>query len=571
MKPTVRTRSLLLFPALLCVTLAAQEHKELGRMWTFENAPLEWFQQAYDFTPSPEWLEHARLSSLRMPSGCSASFVSPLGLIMTNNHCARDAVAKMQGEHDWVRDGYYAGSFDGEVKLPGLSVQQLVATKDVTKEVHAGAAPKDLEKAADEQEPGLKHQCVSLFQGGMYHLYSYNTWKDLRLVCTPHLQSAHFGGDPDNFCFPRYALDFTFLRAYADDKPAETSKFYFTWKTAGPTENELVFVTGNPGSTGRLQTVAQCETLRDLVYPTNLVRVRAAIEQMNKEAASSVEKEKELRTAILGLENTRKAFEGYLDGLRNPRIMEIKQKAEAAIRAAVDADPALKDKYGDAWDKVAELEKQRRELIEAKAKPGEIQKVQTEEREHATRIGEAFFAVYGTRIPPDATFTLRLSDGVVRGFKMNGTIAPYFTSLYGLYARHTEFGGVHPFDVPQPWLEKKGELDLRTPVNFVATCDIIGGNSGSPMIDKQQNVVGLIFDGNIEMLGNNYVFDDEVARTVCVHPAFIVEALRKIYGAGKLADELEQNARKAEAIDPGRAETPAKADKGEPVKAGRGN
>src|SRR5690242_20048436 len=202
----------------LAAVLPAQEHKELGRMWTFENAPLAWFEKAYDFRPSPEWLEHARLSSLRMPSGCSASFVSSQGLIMTNNHCARDAVSQVQGKHDWVRDGFYAGSFDNEVKLPGLAVEQLVATRDVTKDIQGAedveARSNEVVAKAKAAQPELTHRVVTLYQGGMYQLYSYRVWNDLRLVCTPHLQSAHFGGDPDNFCYPRYALDFTFLRAY---------------------------------------------------------------------------------------------------------------------------------------------------------------------------------------------------------------------------------------------------------------------------------------------------------------------------------------------------------------------
>ena len=259
---------------------------------------------------------------------------------------------------------------------------------------------------------------------------------------------------------------------------------------------------------------------------------------LDERAEESPEQEKQLRNDILGMENTRKAFQGYLDGLRNERIMAIKAKAETQLRAAVAVDPDLQVKYGAAWDELAELQLQKAEAMGDRAA---VRKLQQSERALNKRIGEACFAVYGTTIPPDATFTLRLSDGVVRGFPMNGTVAPYFTSLYGLYARNTEFGDEYPFNVPKIWLDREKDLDLTTPFNFVATCDIIGGNSGSPMIDKEQNIVGLIFDGNIEMLGNNYVFDDEVSRTVSVHPAIIIESLRKIYDAGKLADELEDH------------------------------
>jgi hypothetical protein len=560
--------SLPILAALLCVPLSAQTRKELGRMWTFENAPLGWFQEAYDFTPSHEWLEQARLASLRFGRGCSASFVSPHGLIMTNHHCARDDVAKVQKENDWVRDGYYAGSYDGEIKLPGLTVQQLLATKDVTADVRAGKTQDDLIAEAKAAQPDLTHQWVSLYQGGMYQIYSYRVWDDIRLVCAPHGQSAHFGGDPDNFCYPRWGLDFTFCRAYVDGKPADTSKHCFTWKTAGPSDGELVFVTGNPGRTGRLQTLAQCEYMRDVQYPRQLETIRGRLATMYEKAKESPEEEKKLRTQILGLENSRKAFEGYLDGLKTARILAIKQKAEADLRAKVDADPALKDKYGDAWDKVAAVQARKAELFGQQEAQQELQDLQKQEAEQVKRIGEACFAVYGTSIPPDATFTLRLSDGLVKGYKMNGTLAPYFTSLYGLFARHTEFGGVHPFDLPQAWLDKQDKLDLKTPFNFVATCDIIGGNSGSPMIDKHQNVVGLIFDGNIEMLGNNYVFDDEVARTVCVHPAIIIESLRKIYGAGKLADELEKRPPRGGAAS-ARGAKPAPAKAGGPQRGDR--
>lgn len=520
-------------------------------MWTFESAPLGWFQQAYDWQPTKEWLDHARLASLRLgrvdkarPDGfawfCSASFVTPYGLIMTNHHCSRDFLVAVQGEKDLLKDGYYAGSYEAEIKVPGGAVSQLVAQLDVTKEVAASSTAAVLEEAK-KREPGLLHQVIALYQGGNYQLYSFKVYDDLRIVCAPHGQSAHFGGDPDNFCFPRWGLDFTFLRAYENGQPADTSKHCFQWKTAGAKEGDLVFVTGNPGRTGRLQTHAQCEYLRDHFYPGQLKMIHQMLDKMNADAKESPAKEKELRARILQIENQRKAMQGYYDGLQNPRILAIKQKAESELRAAVGKSEELQKKYGDAWDKIAQLQQAKVEAL------GNVEKTKAlvaEEAAQQKRIGEACFAVYGTSIPPDATMSLRISDGLVKGYAMNGTLAPYFTSLYGLFARHHEFGGVHPFDLPQAWLDAEKKLDLKTPFNFVATCDIIGGNSGSPMIDKEQNVVGLIFDGNIEMLGNNYVFDDEVSRTVSVHPAIIVEALRKVYGAGKLADELERKGAK---------------------------
>ncbi|MGE3171280.1 MAG: S46 family peptidase [Planctomycetota bacterium] len=531
--------------AALAALLPAQERKELGRMWTFENAPLGWFQEAYDFAPTQEWLDHARLASLRLGSVqengevrwfCSASFVSPYGLIMTNHHCARGEVAKVQGEHDWVKDGFYAGSYDAEVKLPGVMVSQLVSMKDVTAQVREQGQEAVL-AAAKEAEPERRHELIALYQGGMYQLYTFRVWDDLRYVCAPHGQIAHFGGDPDNFCYPRWGLDFTFLRAYDDGRPASTADMCFEWKTEGAGEGDLVFVTGNPGSTGRLQTMSQCEFQRDHLFPGRLAGIHKTLAQLNEDAKASPQKEKELRTEILQFENTRKAFQGYLDGLQNDRIMAIKQRAEDDLRTAVAASPELQGRYGEVWDKIAALQQQK---VAALGDREQMRDIGAQEAALQKQVGEACFAVYGTSIPPDATMSLRISDGLIKPYAMNGTIAPWFTSLYGLFARYTEFGGEHPFDLPQAWVDAESRLDLKTKFNFVATCDIIGGNSGSPMIDRDQNVVGLIFDGNIEMLGNRYVFDDEVSRTVSVHPEIIIESLRKVYGAGALADELEK-------------------------------
>ena len=540
-----RAAGLLLPIAALLAPAQAQAHKELGRMWTFEAAPVGWFQQAYDFAPTDEWLERAKLSSLRFgrvgDNGdvrffCSASFVSPNGLIMTNHHCSRDVIVAVQGTADWLKDGYYAASYEREIKAPGFVMTQLLTQRDVTKEVAANGE-KAVLAAAKEEHPELRHEVIALYQGGNYQLYSYKVYDDLRLVCAPHGQSAHFGGDPDNFCYPRWGLDFSFLRAYEGDKPVDSSAHYFTWKTEGAKEGDTVFVTGNPGRTGRLQTLAQCEFLRDHLLPNRVAATEQALRDLNAKAAESAENERTMRADILRQENTRKALQGYLDGLRNPRILEIKQRAESALRQEVAKNPELQKDYGDTWDKIAALQQ---EKVAALKDPAKMVQLQRDEAALNKRVGEAAFAVYGTSIPPDATMSLRISDGVVKGYPMNGTLAPYFTTLYGLFARHHEFGGVHPFDLPQVWLDREKQLNLATPYNFVATCDIIGGNSGSPMIDKELNVVGLIFDGNIEMLGNNYVFDDQISRTVSVHPAIIIESLRKIYDAGKLADELER-------------------------------
>jgi hypothetical protein len=530
-------------------------HKELGRMWPFEHAPVAFFEHEYGFSPSAEWLEAVRLASLRYGEWCSASFVSPRGLIMTNHHCARDNVAAVTPEgKDWLTTGFFASSLDEEVKIPGLTVQQLVSMKDVTSAMNEGVAKdlagEELAKALDanekrilaeagKAEAELLHEVVSLYQGGSYQLYSYKVYRDIRLVGTPDLKIAAFGGDPDNFTYPRFSLDFSFVRAWENDKPADTSAHYFKVKARGAKEGETVFVSGNPGSTGRLDTLAQMEFLRDLEYPAILRQVKAQLQNL-REREKAGEKG-DLRGEILNLENTLKAYTGYLDGLRNDKVMEIKRKAEKELREKVAADPALVERFGDPWKRLEEIVAEKRDLIrERKAGFRErFAALGPEEETLVKRIGEAFFSVYGTAVPPDATFTLRLSDGVMKSYPMNGTIAPYFTSLYGLFARNTEFGNEGAFALEPKWLEKLGELDLTTPFCVVSTCDIIGGNSGSPMIDRDLKVVGLVFDGNIESLGNRFVYTDDVARTVSVHPAIILESLRKIYGAGKLADEFE--------------------------------
>src|SRR5262249_815661 len=367
------------------------------------------------------------------------------------HHCARVAVSTAQGERDLLRDGFYAGDYEHELKLEGLHVQQLLATKDVTADVQGGKKLDDLVKAMNDAEPKLLHQGIALYQGGMFQIYTYRVWDDLRLVCVPHGQSAHFGGDPDNFCYPRFGLDFSFLRAYADGKPADTHEHFFAWNSKGPADGELVFVVGNPGSTGRQLTVAQCEYQRDVFLPTRLAETKKKLADLYEKAKDPAQ-ERGLRAEILGRENTRKAIQGYLDGLLDAHVMGIKRHAEQEGRKAVDADPKLKAKDADAWTNIEALCGKRRELP-ATATDDQKKELADAEAKELQRVGEAWFAVYGTKIPPDATMSLRISDGVVKGFPSNGTKAPFFTSLYGLFARWTEFGGVHPFDLPQAWID----------------------------------------------------------------------------------------------------------------------
>ena len=683
----------------LTSTTLAQENQELGRMWTFENPPLAYLEKEYGFKPDQKWLNSLRLGSLRLGgedvlSGfCSASFVSPKGLIMTNNHCVRDAVASTRaGGPNMIKTGFVAAAMEQEIRLRSsatewLTVAQLNKISNVTDKVNEGVTSSDNETktkekreankekilaAAKQADPKLVPQIVSLYQGGIFQLYQYRVYSDLRLVCIPHLQTAHFGGDPDNFTYPRYSIDFAFLRAYEDGKPADTTKHYFKWKSGGAKKNELVFVPGNPGTTNRLFTKAQMEFERDIKIPiivellTNRLRIFRQIIRRFPQA------EPQFRTQILGWENGQKATRGNVHGLKDAKLMAQKTAAEKAFKGRVMADEKLAAKYGNLWDRIASVVEEQK-LHEAPARfhatgnsylldaavsivrsadPTETEegRKQAAERlagltaqtrgqdlqenvisrpmfeDHVIRargwlrendpffskvlggknggeflaglrgsvvgsaeqrdalvksgwkaiqeskdpaivaarelvtlmrknekkgeeldakdealgaeIGKALFACYGTKVSPDATMTLRFTDGVVKGFPCNGTIAPFRTTFYGLYARNAEFDSEHPFDLPRIWLERESKIDMTKSVNFVSTNDITGGNSGSVVVNKALEVVGLIFDGNIESLHNDFLFKDDVPRSVSVHVDGIMESLLKVYDAHRVAKEL---------------------------------
>jgi hypothetical protein len=662
---------------------------EFGTMWTFDAPPLDYWATRYGFTPDQAWLDHVRLASVRLP-GCSSSFVSADGLIMTNHHCVRGCISAVSPpDTNYLHLGFVAPSRPEEKVCPNTYVDQLVAIEDVTARIRAavtasGAAEQvaqresavDAIRTACETETGLRCQVVAFYNGGMYSLYTYRRFGDLRLVMAPELDIAYFGGDPDNFTYPRYNLDVAFLRAYEDGQPVRPSNF-LTWSDAGAFEDELVFVVGNPGSTGRLLTLAQMEYLRDVEYPSRLRDLETRLAILRDLAAADPAVARRYENMIFGSANTQKATLGYRAGLLDPEIMARKTLFEADFRARIDADPALAARYGGVWEDIAGaqlelatfepharfysfagstilgtamdlvrmtsqarlpeadrvpgwsdermealrpallrerpldaslerrqlaawLERAREELggsdplvrtlladrtpeaaatalvqgsrvhdlasrralveggahaIEQSRDPAIVAARALDtasagylRRQAALRavisagvekLGEAIYAAYGQALPPDATFTLRISDGVVKGFPMNGTIAPYRTSFYGLYARSAEFESQFPFVLPDRWREREGRLDLAAPLNFVATPDIIGGNSGSPVINRRGEVVGVVFDGNIEMLPNRFIFTDDVSRSVSVHSVAIMEALRRIYDAGHIADELE--------------------------------
>jgi hypothetical protein len=685
MSPIVRWSVLLSGAIFFTAVVAADEG-----MWTFDNPPTKLIQQKYGFTLTKDWLDHVRLSSVRLNDGGSGSFVSSHGLLLTNHHVARGQLQKNStAEHDYIKNGFYAHSQLEEMKSPDLEVNVLISTEDVTTRIQnavKGAKNPDQEFAARKkaiaeieseslQKSGLRSDVVTLYQGGEYWLYRYKKYTDVRLVFAPEQQIAFFGGDPDNFTFPRYDLDMALFRVYENGKPIDTPN-YLKWNPRGAAAGELVFVSGNPGSTQRMETMSQLEFQRDVALQNELLLLRRRIEVLRKFSATSAEHERQASSDIFGLENSVKALAGDLKGLQDKRIMDTKRADEEKFRAAVMGRPDLKGQYGNAWSEISEAERKaasrikeqffhstnsrysaiamnivqyvaeikkpdgerlvgyhdaqleslrfamfspapidrdleianitgalqldleqmgpndpylkivlagkspqqvatdliggtklddasfRKKLVEggeaavaASADPMIVlarkldpmrrelikwleDNVESVEIRGGEQLGKARFAVFGKSTYPDATFTLRLSYGQVKGYPMNGTEAPPKTTLYGLYDRSASFDNQGPFYLPSRFAENRSKLDLSTPMNFVTTNDIIGGNSGSPVIDKNGTIVGLIFDGNIESLVGDYVYDIETNRAVAVHTAAMTEALRKLYGADALLNEM---------------------------------
>jgi hypothetical protein len=659
--------------------------KEFGTMWTFDAPPLAYWKATYDFAPDQAWLDHVRLASVRLP-GCSASFVSGQGLVMTNHHCARACISAVSpADTNYQESGFVAKGIAEEKKCAGLYVDQLQSIEDVTARLAPlegdalAAASAEIQKACADA-PDVTCQVVPLYNGGRYSLYKYRRFGDVRLVMAPEEAISFFGGDPDNFTYPRYDLDLTLLRVYQNDRPS-APKDFLRWSANGAADGEAVFIIGNPGSTGRLLTMAQMEYLRDVQYPDQLAQLDRQVAALREVSKAGPEARRANENAIFSALNAKKAITGYRTGLLDSTIMARKAKFEREFRGRIEADAALKAKYGSAWDEIAAAQKERtgiaaearwhtfgnstllgaagllarlpaqaalpdsarlpqyrgpglanaRAQLEAdipvnpaleklllaahlKAAAAELPATdpylqallagRTPEaaaaalvdgtklgdkaarvallkggaravaaskdpmmvvarailpivdplamriaRQNATitanaaRIGQATYAAYGTALPPDATFTLRITDGVVKGFPYNGTVAPYKTSFYGMFAHAAEFDHKPPYRLPDRWMAKRGSINMETPLDFVSTTDIIGGNSGSPVINRSAEVVGLVFDGNIEMLPNRFIFTDEVARSVSVHSEAIVEALRSVYEAGWIADELEGTAR----------------------------
>jgi hypothetical protein len=659
-------------------------------MWTFDNPPMKLLKEKYNFVPTQQWLDHLRLSSVRLNDGGSGSFISAHGLLLTNHHVALGQLQKNStAERDYVRDGFYAATPDQEMKSQDLEVNVLMSLEDVTAKVNAAvqgsknseeefakrkAAIATLERESTEKT-GMRSDVVTLYQGGEYWLYRYKKYTDVRLIFAVEQQTAFFGGDPDNFTYPRYDLDMAIYRVYENGKPID-SKDYLKWNAKGAEDGDLVFVSGHPGSTQRSDTYAELEFDRDSETPMVLELIKRRIAMLKDYSARGTEQTRQAASQIFSLENGRKVYEGRLIGLQDKGLMDKKRKEEADFKAKVEANPEWKKEYGSAWDKDAKaVEKDRSRIkeqfyrgtdsqlaglainlvtyvAEVKKPDGERlpgfhesqleslrvklfspapvypeleiarltsslnadlkgigaddpwvkavlngrtpeqaakelvsgtkladpayrktlvdggqaavdastdsmivmarkidpirreqikwmeDNVQSVQQQAGEQLGKARFAVYGKSTYPDATFTLRLSYGQVKGYPMNGTIAPPKTTMFGLYDRAASFSYKEPFDLPKRYMDGRDKLDLSTPINFVTTNDIIGGNSGSPVVNREGEIVGLIFDGNIESLVGDFVYDGTANRAVAVHTAGMTEVLIKLYGAQKLVDEI---------------------------------
>ncbi len=681
-------RTIFLF---LCASWAA--HSDEG-MWLFNDPPTKALKDKYHFDASPAWLEHLQKASVRFNDGGSGSFVSANGLVMTNHHVGTDCIQKLgTQEHDYIKTGFYAKTPAEESKCADLELNVLMSIEDVTGRVNAavkgGGDPAAAEKARRavintiEKESldktGLRSDVVTLYNGGVYNLYRYKRYTDVRLVFAPEKDAAFFGGDPDNFEYPRYDLDICFFRVYENGKPLQV-EHYLKWSPQGAKDGELIFVSGNPGSTSRLDTLRHLEFLRDFANPfvMNLLRRREVLLRVYSERDR--ENLRRAQDELFGIENSRKAYFGMQAGLQDPPLMYRKRTEEEQLREAVNRDPKLRSAYGPAWDEVAAtletlrriyadyfllergaafhsqlfeiarglvrladesrkpngerlreyseagLESLKQELfssapiyddldtllladslsmfaemkgmddelvrkvltgkspearaselvrgtklkdvaerkrladggitaIDASSDPmvllarlvdPEARKVRSvydnqvdEPRRQAyAKIAQARFAVFGKNIYPDATFTLRLSFGEVKGYEENGKPVGWSTTLGGAFAHAADHGNQEPFHLPASWFEKKDQLNLSTPLNFVNTADIIGGNSGSPVVNRAGELVGIIFDGNIQSLVLDYIYTDKEARALAVHSAAIIEALKKIYGTDRVLADL---------------------------------
>ncbi|MCF6240860.1 MAG: S46 family peptidase [Bacteroidales bacterium] len=525
---------------------------DFGSMWTFDAVPLDKYQQKYGFTPDKTWLEHVQKSALQFGRGCSGAFVSEDGLIMTNHHCVRGRLKDIEKEDEsLMRNGFYAKSLDEERKIPGMFVDQLISITDVTQAVlKAMAKGKTGEEKIElknneidklikkyEKKTGLVCKVVTLYNGGKYSLYAYKRYNDIRLVMVPDFQIAATGWDWDNFTYPRYELDFAFCRAYDETgKPVKVEN-YFTWSKKGAQAGEAIFVIGRPGNTDRLLSVNELKYYRDVLYPPILTMLNDRYHKAFKdyEQAAPEDKERKLST-MLGVANGRKYYAGLLMALNDKYIMAKKEDFEKKLKAKVAADPVLKAEYGTLWDNIDKI------IAQMKEHPDKRNDLKASLDVLNQKLGRLIFDAYGSQIPPDATITLRISDGTIKAYEYNGTIAPGKTTYYGLWDRYYSFGQKdYPWGLHPRWQKVPEGLDLSIPVGFASTNDIVGGNSGSSVINTKGEVVGLIHDGNLESLAGAYIFLEENNRAVATDSWGLMEALKLVYKTNRLVRELENS------------------------------
>ena len=666
--------------------------EDFGTMWTFDAVPTGRFAKLYEFEPTTEWLDDVRLSALEFSTGCSASFVSEDGLIMTNHHCIRGLLPSIQQDGENLqRDGFYAETMDAERVFPRIYVDQLQSIQDVTTDIQTAMAKgkndeeqlslRDERIAAltrEGEKGGQKCRVITLYNGGKYVLHTYRRYGDVRLVMAPDVQITATGWDWDNFTYPRYELDFAFLRAYdAEGKPVKSPHF-FQWSEKGAEENEPVFIVGRPGDTDRLLSLAELNYYRDAWVPTILTLFNEKYQAQFEHYQAHPEREAQLLADLLSVANGRKVFAGYQLALHDEYLMAKKQDFERELKKRMNEDETLKATFGDLWEKIekasgvldqhfttlfahqissftsperllfaqklvdyarqTELPEEERDLegLE-KLKSELVLTIEDEEMEqlrirtHANflvkvlgsdspasktaykglsgseavqfvlknsrladpeavlemledpqlilnskdpylqfallsaerlaaigpeyqaaqgalaiqnqRLAKLIFAAFGTAMPPDATSSLRISDGRVKGYEYNGTLAPAKTTYYGLWDRYYSFNKTYPWGLHERWKTPPPGLDLSIPICFASDNDIVGGNSGSAVINRNAEVVGLVHDGNMESLAGNYGFIPEVNRAIATDAWGLIEALKWVYRTERLVKELEGGGR----------------------------